>query len=98
MSGLAVSVILGSLPSFLIFWFASVCGRQSATAAVHTATSTGSTDSHAASISRAVSTRSSFTRGGGAMATGPDTRMVSAPAWERVRYGIALAAGRTVGD
>src|ERR1700761_5649590 len=80
MSGFAVNATEGGgAPAvFLILPLAAVSGRQSATAAAQTATSTGRTDSQAASISRAVSTLISFTRDGGAMETGPETRIVSA--------------------
>ena len=67
-------------PSFFIFWSAGRSTRQSATAAAKMPISAGSAASTAASISRALSTRTVLTPGGSGIATGPDTRVTSAPA------------------
>jgi len=79
-SGFSASLIVVGASRFLSFEFAAVSGRQSATAAVHTAMSAGNCASHAVHICRAVSTRTSFTRGGGVSSDGPETSTVSAPA------------------
>src|SRR5436305_5513215 len=82
MSGLAARWISGTLPPsrFLSLLLNILSGRQSETAAVNTATSAGKAASHAASISQAVCTFTNFTREGGAISTGPETSVVSAPA------------------
>src|SRR6202789_578579 len=81
-SGFCASLMSGAdaFSRFFILLLATASGRQSATAAVNTATSAGRALSQAASISRAVWTLSSLTRAGGAISTGPETSVVSAPA------------------
>ena len=90
MSGFSISSSLGrALPPFLIFSLACAATRQSATAAAKMAMSAGSAACAAASISRAVSTRTTFTPGGSAMLVGPQMSVTSAPS---ARASAAMAA------
>ena len=80
LSALACANGSGDAPFFLIFCVSQSAGRQSATAAVITAPSTGNCASTAASISRAVSIRSSVTPAGAGKFVGPLTKCTFAPA------------------
>ena len=80
MSGFSTSSSLGeALAPFLIFSLASAATRQSATAAAKMAMSAGSASRTASSISRAVSTRTTFTPAGSGRLVGPLTSTTSAP-------------------
>ena len=99
MSGFSTSSSRGSsLPPFLIFSLDCVATRQSATAAANTAMSAGRAACAAASISRAVSTRTTFTPGGSAIGGPADERHLARPARAPPRRWRALLAGRAVGD
>ena len=81
MSGFSISASFGGPPaSFFSFCTTSPAVRQSATAAAKMPTSAGSAASTAASMSRALSTRTVFTPGGSGRLTGPDTSVTLAPA------------------
>ena len=84
---------------FLIFCSPALATRQSATAAAKIATSTGSARSTACSISRAVSTCTTcHARRIGQIHRPADQRHLGAGARRRRGNGVALLAGRAVGD
>ena len=84
---------------FLIFCSPALATRQSATAAAKIATSAGSARSTACSISRAVSTLHDVHAGRiGQIHRPADQRHLGAGARRRRGNGVALLAGRTVGD
>src|SRR5260221_10091597 len=81
MSGFSVSASVGAAPiRFLILLTCGLAGRQSATAAANTATSAGSAFITAASISWALATLMTLTRGGARRGDRPQTNGPSGPA------------------
>ncbi len=84
---------------FLIFCSPALATRQSATAAAKIATSTGSARSTACSMSRAVSTLHDIDAGRiGQVHRPAHQRHLGAGARRRRGNGVALLAGRAVGD
>ena len=71
--------------SFLILLLGQSIGRQSATAATAINTSAGKALAQAVNMSRADSTCTVFTPCGGIIATGPDTKVTSAPSAAQAR-------------
>src|SRR5260221_13324085 len=81
MSGFSVSASVGAAPiRFLILLTCGLAGRQSATAAANPATSAGRAFITAASISRALATLMTLTRGGPGAGNGPENKGPYAPA------------------